>query len=346
MNEQPEVKTGSRPALVLLAVLLVVVLTLLFVWLAHRGNVLQRQSEAQVAAQTEAAQQLQQPGPAPSPWQLQSRVPVALQEPTAIACSGDRVYVVGGESATSDALLVCDRSLKPLSRVALPGMPRGVAASNDAILTAFGARVARLDASGKALSDFGVAGERVRLSSVLPLGQELWVADSGQRAVWRYDASGKLLGKVGAPDPATGYPGLLVPSPHLDLALTPTGNVLINNPGKLRVETWSPQGKLTGQFGKPGMGDDGFAGCCNPIAVAALPDGRVVTAEKGLVRVKVYRADGTFESVVATPPVLSRGVASLDLATTADGAILVLDPRAKMILTFTENKASRPQGSH
>jgi glucose/arabinose dehydrogenase len=111
------------------------------------------------------------------------------------------------------------------------------------------------------------------------------------------------------------------------------------------VETWSRQGKLTGQFGKAAMQAEGFAGCCNPIAVAVLPDGRVVTAEKGLVRVKVYRADGTFEALVATTPVLSRGATNLDLATTANGEVLVLDPRARAILTFSENTTSRPQGS-
>ncbi|MBM3243119.1 hypothetical protein FJZ31_43220, partial [Candidatus Poribacteria bacterium] len=46
------------------------------------------------------------------------------------------------------------------------------------------------------------------------------------------------------------------------------------------------------------MDIDGFCGCCNPVNFAMLPDGRFVTCEKGLPRVKIYDADGTFSGVV------------------------------------------------
>ena len=54
-------------------------------------------------------------------------------------------------------------------------------------------------------------------------------------------------------------------------------------------------------WGKTGVGIEGFSGCCNPVALAVLPDGGFVTAEKGLVRAKVYDADGEFVGVVAGP---------------------------------------------
>ena len=38
-----------------------------------------------------------------------------------------------------------------------------------------------------------------------------------------------------------------------------------------------------------------------PISISLLADGRFVTCEKGLPRVKIYTADGGFESVVAGP---------------------------------------------
>ena len=347
MNALPEVKTTRRPGLVALALVLIAVLTLAFVGLAHHRNVLQRQNAARVAAQTQAAQALQQANQAPSPWRLQSRVPVAAYQPAAIASARNRAYVAVGDGVCRYALYFFDGRLSLLSDVdvELPLEPRAVAAFGDGVAVASDARVRLLDPNGKALSNFAVGGDRTRITSLLAVGKELWVADSGQRAIWRYEPGGRLLGKLGSPDPASGYPGLLVPSPHLDLALTPAGNVLVNNPGKQRVETWSPQGKLVGQFGKAAMAAEGFAGCCNPIAVAVLPDGRVVTAEKGLVRVKVYRADGAFEALVATTPTLSHGVDNLDLATTTGGEVLVLDPRARAILIFSEDTTTRPQGS-
>ena len=60
-----------------------------------------------------------------------------------------------------------------------------------------------------------------------------------------------------------------------------------------------PNGDLEFFWGKPSAAIEGFCGCCNPIGLALLPDGRYVTCEKGLPRVKVYSAEGVFESVVA-----------------------------------------------
>ncbi len=60
-------------------------------------------------------------------------------------------------------------------------------------------------------------------------------------------------------------------------------------------------GELEFAWGKPSAGIEGFCGCCNPVGLAMLPDGRCVTCEKGLPRVKVYSTEGVFESVVAGP---------------------------------------------
>ena len=54
-------------------------------------------------------------------------------------------------------------------------------------------------------------------------------------------------------------------------------------------------------WGTPGAAVQNFCGCCNPIDLALLSDGRTVTFEKGIPRVKVYSATGEFESVVAGP---------------------------------------------
>ncbi|MHC4524382.1 MAG: hypothetical protein ACYSU8_02430, partial [Planctomycetota bacterium] len=91
----------------------------------------------------------------------------------------------------------------------------------------------------------------------------------------------------------------------------------------------------------------GFSGCCNPVALAILPDGGFVTAEKGLVRVKVYDADGEFVGVVAGPDQLgwiaplrvcktpeeckSKG---FDVAVDSAGRIYVLDTLRNVVRVF------------
>jgi len=47
----------------------------------------------------------------------------------------------------------------------------------------------------------------------------VYVADAGKRTVLRYDSDGRLLNELAKKDDAKGVAGLLVPSPHLDVAV-------------------------------------------------------------------------------------------------------------------------------
>ncbi|MHC4950479.1 MAG: hypothetical protein ACYTEU_05760, partial [Planctomycetota bacterium] len=100
-------------------------------------------------------------------------------------------------------------------------------------------------------------------------------------------------------------------------------------------------------WGRSGVDIEGFSGCCNPVALAILPGGGFVTAEKGLVRVKVYDADGEFVGVVAGPDQLgwiaplrvcktpeeckSKG---FDVAVDSAGRIYVLDTLRNVVRVF------------
>ena len=79
---------------------------------------------------------------------------------------------------------------------------------------------------------------------------------------------------------------------------------------------------------------DGFNGCCNPAKFAFLPDGRFLTSEKGLVRIKVYSPSGEFESVVAAPSVFTEDGHAPDLAVDEQGNVIALDIDKKMIRFF------------
>ena len=107
------------------------------------------------------------------------------------------------------------------------------------------------------------------------------------------------MDRIGVKNAERNVPGLIVPSPYLHVAMAPDGLLRVNNPGRHRVETYTTAGDLEFSWGKPSAAIEGFCGCCNPVGLALLPDGRYVTCEKGLPRVKVYSAEGAFESVVA-----------------------------------------------
>ena len=124
------------------------------------------------------------------------------------------------------------------------------------------------------------------------------------------------------------------------------------------MEVYTATGDLELFWGVSSNSIDGFCGCCNPINLAMMLDGRCVTCEKGLPRVKVYGADGIFESVVAGPESFVEnakacsGDASechqggLDAAVDARGRIYILDLVANDIRVMarkagTEGQAER-----
>jgi hypothetical protein len=174
------------------------------------------------------------------------------------------------------------------------------------------------------------------LTGLAVADKDVFAADSGRRVIWHYDRGGKLLGPIGQKDSARSIPGFVVPSPFLDVLIHRDGLLRVNNPGRHRVELYTFEGDLESSWGKPTAAIDGFCGCCNPIAIASLPDGRMITCEKGIPRVKIYTAAGEFESVVAGPESFPENAhactdlndcvhGGLDAAVGADGRIFVLD---------------------
>jgi hypothetical protein len=195
-----------------------------------------------------------------------------------------------------------------------------------------------LDKNGAKLHSWEAAGTKAWFTAIALGENDVYVADAGNRMILRYDKSGKLLKKIGEKNKEASVPGLIVPSPYLDVELSKDGLLRVNNPGRHRVEIYTTEGELELAWGRPSAAIDGFCGCCNPISISALPGGGCVTCEKGVPRVKVYSDQGAFECVVAGaeafPENIKGGAArrtsdgmmgGLDAAVDSQGRILILD---------------------
>ncbi len=176
--------------------------------------------------------------------------------------------------------------------------------------------------------------EKAYLTSIAVDDRYVYVADAGNRRVWRYNKAGGTPVEIGAKDEANGVRGFNIPSPFFDLDIGTDGSLWVVNPGYHALENYSPNGRLLSSWENSSFGIEGFCGCCNPANFALMPDGSFVTAEKGLPRVKIHNLDGSLRCVVATPNQFDEGAMGLDVAADRQGRVYVLDPGRNLVRIF------------
>ena len=203
------------------------------------------------------------------------------------------------------------------------------------------------DGSGEQRAVWASLGADAVLTSIALDGEDVFVADAGQRLVWRCGLSGEVVGRIAERDAGRNIEGLVVPSPCLDAAMGADGLLRVADPGRHKIKAFTREGDMEFAWGTYGNAIEGFCGCCNPANFAVLPGEQgFVTCEKGLTRVKVYDIEGRFVTVVAGPEQFAehaRAVSinatqtkrsALDVAADATGRVLVLDPVTGQVSVF------------
>lgn len=268
-----------------------------------------------------------------------SEIPSGMEEVRAVSVGPeDRIYVAGDK-----IVRVFDRDGAAQSTIELSDSPYclAVGTANHAfpgrVYVGMKNRVDLMDASGTTVGTWNVPGERARLTSIALAQNDVFVADAGGRIVLRYDTNGNLLASIGKRDQGRGVPGFAIPSPFFDMAVGAEELLWVVNPAAMRLEAYSFDGQLEYYWGESSSTIEGFFGCCNPANFSLLSDGRFLTAEKGLLRVKVYSADGELDCVVAGPEQLDapstisnesltdQEYTAVDVAADSRGRVLVLD---------------------
>jgi sugar lactone lactonase YvrE len=109
------------------------------------------------------------------------------------------------------------------------------------------------------------------------------------------------------------------------------------NPGKHRVERYTPEDHLLGHIGRfDGLDPSGFSGCCNPTNVTVAGRERIYVTEKAGPRAKVYDFQGKLLSVIATV-VFDPNCKNMDIAVDTRGRVYVADTVRLEILAFEED---------
>ena len=172
------------------------------------------------------------------------------------------------------------------------------------------------------------------LTSLAVGERDVFIADAANKIVLRFDKNGKFLNFIGEKDISKGKEGLVVYQPHLDIVLGKTGTIWVVNPGKHRIENYDYEGNRLSFWGEPSFKIEGFCGCCNPSHIALLSDGKFITSEKNLLRVKVYSTEGKFSKIVAGMESFIGNTIPLDVAVDSKNRISLLDNKQNCVRIF------------
>jgi hypothetical protein len=251
------------------------------------------------------------------------------EEPQRIAFGAENtLFVTAGKFVTA-----LDRDGKSISEFAASEDVRCLAiAKDETVLVGLRDHVEVFSKQGQRLAKWNSPGKKVWLVSLAVGENDVFASDATNRLVWHFDRTGKVLGRIGEKDQARNIPAFSVPSPYFDLEIGSDGLLWVVNPGEHKLQAFTFDGKLEQSWGEPSFGIAGFCGCCNPSHFTRLPDGRFVTSEKGLARVKIHSAKGQFECVVAGPDAFPKYFENInatpipmDIAADSTGRVFVAD---------------------
>jgi hypothetical protein len=121
-------------------------------------------------------------------------------------------------------------------------------------------------------------------SGIRVLKGKLLLSDSAESKICIYEVkTGKFISEITNLRPCCGM---------LDFSINKEDQLLVANLGAFRVQLYDLTGKSLMYYGKRGKGLNDFHGCCNPVSVASLNNGALVTVEKSPTRVKIYCKGG------------------------------------------------------
>jgi sugar lactone lactonase YvrE len=262
----------------------------------------------------------------------EGRVGTGLKQLRAIAVGpDDRIYAAGDKCYE-----ILGKDGKVASKVDLEKVPNCLAVDSDGtVYVGVWDHIEVFDGKGTRKATWEKSGPTAWMTSIAVSEKAVYAADFGDKTVVHYDKSGKIVGRLGEPGKVEGTGKYEIPSPYFDVAVDSNGTPWVAHTGRRLLENYREDGSLASSWGKSGPQIEKFSGCCNPSHFTMRKDGSFVTAEKGLVRVKIHAPNGDLVGVVAAAKDFEKGIHGLDVAVDSKDRILVADPGTSSVRIYT-----------
>jgi len=254
---------------------------------------------------------------------------IGFDNPAAIAVHNDIIYVAGDRT-----LKVVDLNGVLLEEIALPTEVQALEVVDGKMFMAAGNRIIRYDGNNN-FSEWEQLDDNSVITAIAATENDVFFADAGMRRVLRFTHEGDFVVEFDGKADEGELHGFIIPSPFFDLDINDEGELWVVNPGLHAIENYTFDGNFRSHWQNTSMKPEGFSGCCNPSHFCFLSDGRYVTSEKGLVRIKTYKRSGEFEGVVAAPVKFVDDGHSPDVAADSRHNIYALDFDKKIVRVFS-----------
>ena len=240
--------------------------------------------------------------------------------------------------ATANQLLKFDYSRKQIfSKQLIDTVSCVTVDENRQVWIGIGHYVVMYDQNGTLVKRWNSFGDRAMFTSIAASGENIYVADAGNRIVYQCNTNGQIVQKIGEKDEHKGISGFVIPSPYFDVAIDDNGFLWAANTGRHMFENYNQNGSLRTSWGVTSMKIEGFSGCCNPAHFAILDDNSFITSEKGMPRIKLYDQHGQFIGIVA-PPAAFDGSLAPDITVDKQHRVIALDFERQQVRIFEKKK--------
>lgn len=266
------------------------------------------------------------------------KIKVALDDHAGLATFNGNIYL-----ASASELLIITPFGNRLEGFSIQSDARAVAVENERIAIAYKQQIEVFNYKGESLYKTPIVSDSSVYSSVAFLNNKVVVADAGKRRIYGFE-EGSLAFEIEGVSGAKNLNGFIVPSPYFEVAVNLENELWCTNPGMHALQQYNINGDLINSWDKISMEIEGFTGCCNPAQFTFLSDGRMVTSEKGLPRIKIYKKNGELESVVAAPSKFKGNQHAAEIGT-IDENIVALDFDREMIRIFEPKASLNPSPS-
>ena len=257
-------------------------------------------------------------------WEISEVLEVMEGTLKAVGVSETGILFIGGDSFISSY----DNELKQKWTVETSDAITSLSVNGETLYASTKEKILLVDLNGKITEEWGPYEKNSMITSVSSNTNFVAFADAGTKRVFILKKNGEVASMIGHAEEK-----FIIPSPYFDVALTEDNVLFIANTGKLRIETWTTDGRLLNYFGETGTAPDAFCGCCNPAHFALLKDG-FVTAEKGINRIKILNNNGEFVEFVSSSNDFMASI-PLDIEVYNDYKVYAANPGNSKLYVFT-----------